>query len=1512
MRTLFILNRQEEVVGFLKNGGATLEVPPYFDDLLTEDLQTGAKTFQFTTILDEKGIASNLVVGNYIAFQKDDSYELFQIMQTEEDHQETIYITVYCECAGLELINSVVRKQSLVSANYEKFITTLLQDTSWNVGTLPYYTEALDIELEDETVYSAIQNNIASYGVEISFRVEIVSGKITQKYVDACEQRGKITGKRFEFGKDIEGIQRKTDLTNVYTALIGIGNNDIDFRNVTVSGIDKPKGQDFVVNEEAFERYNNDGYHIMGIYKYDTDSPEELLRKTYEYLQECNEPKIEYTVDVALLGHLLDEDWNKVSIGDTVYIIDNYFNPPIQLAARVNKLETSEANPENDKCTFTNFIEVKSNITDEMRQIASDLEGYVNAQFPIGSDKIKDNAVTSSKIPVDAIQSDHINASTISTKHLKADSITADKIQANAITTDKLEAKSITAEKINAGAIVSEHIQSDVILANHISSEQVTTKHLQADSISADKIQANAITSDKITANAITSEKINAESITSDKIQAGAINTIHLGADSITADKIAAGTITANEIATGTITAGSGVIADGAIGSAQISSLDAAKIDAGTINTSKVTIAGANGNLKIRGNRLQVFTGIGAQQYERVSLGDVNGDGTIYGLRVRGADGETILLDENGVTSEGITDGSITNEKVADNASIDGSKLNINTVVDRLNADGTKSIVGTKIDVGDGNLSAKLSSITETQTEQGKTISSNSSKITANEKAISLKVDSQTYKTDKEAMTQTLSKHTSDISQLNDSIKLKVEATDITNAINDLEIGGVNLLTQSNDFSLLYTYKGATVEKTFDVVVSEWGNKKGTRLVSSGGTDTIKLYKPGSPAKTWGVAETFTGSMLVKNNSTTSIARVSLNSLGTSTVTDYLINPGESKQIVHTGVANVNGTMQFLFRTVSVSDNLDITVAYAKIEKGNKATDWSPAPEDVDNSITTVSNKVSSLTTDLNGITGRVSTVETTTKKLTNQTEQSRQNIRCNELGAKINYSTFTTANSGEIYLHGYDTNNNPTDTNGKIYWNGTALTVAKGMLNPNSSFGLNTDVFIFVNKNSSSTNVYGTYYNTSTKAWAYIQLIGGTASSTNWTPDKNHVAIGQFNMADAETFNHAYLYETPQALVNLTIGSMNLLSRMNSAELKITDEAITSTVSSTINTTVNNAVDKVQIGGTNLQDNTHFKYDLSDWKVGTGYTRDAEFQLDGINTAKFSRSGLTSDTISYLYSGQTNISAKAGEMFTSSGYFYCSSNNVSSIDGKVYIGIWFYDSNGSSVSSNRTEIKFTSDKWVRFTCTATAPTNTSYVAVVVETRRNGIFNVGKIKLEKGNKVTDWSISQNDISNAIVTSETALNDNIDNAVKNATNDILDNVSKNYTTSDEFVNFSQEVSSQFKQTSKDITATFKTVNDYAKEVDGKLQTYQDTVSTYIRFSNNGIDLGKTNSPFTSRLDNTKLAFCQDGEEVAYISNNKMVITTADIDDQLRIGDSASGFFIWTQGSSGNLTLKWSDK
>nr|DAP93628.1 MAG TPA: Putative tail protein [Caudoviricetes sp.] len=266
--------------------------------------------------------------------------------------------------------------------------------------------------------------------------------------------------------------------------------------------------------------------------------------------------------------------------------------------------------------------------------------------------------------------------------------------------------------------------------------------------------------------------------------------------------------INSNHIQAGTIVAGSTIIANGAIGNAQISKVSADKLDAGVVDTSKVTISGANGNLKLRGNRLQVFEGIGTKQFERVALGDVNNDGSIYGLRVRGADGQTILYDENGVYREGITDGSINNDKIAGDANIDGGKLNIHSVITNINENNTGTIHGTKIDIDGESVTSKIFNIELNQDEQSETIERQQSEIDQNKEQIKLKVGNQKYTEDMASMTSKLERAESEIELLNEGIKLTANKTEVQNQINnlkdfvsseigDLSVGGANYLNNS-------------------------------------------------------------------------------------------------------------------------------------------------------------------------------------------------------------------------------------------------------------------------------------------------------------------------------------------------------------------------------------------------------------------------------------------------------------------------------------------------------------------------------------------------------------------------------------------------------------------------------------------------------------------------------------------------------------------------------------------
>ena len=166
------------------------------------------------------------------------------------------------------------------------------------------------------------------------------------------------------------------------------------------------------------------------------------------------------------------------------------------------------------------------------------------------------------------------------------------------------------------------------------------------------------------------------------------------------------------------------------------------------------------------------------------------------------------------------------------------------------------------------------------------------------------------------------------------------------------------------------------------------------------------------------------------------------------------------------------------------------------------------------------------------------------------------------------------------------------------------------------------------------------------------------------------------------------------------------------------------------------------------------------------------------------------------------------------------------------------------------------------------------------------------------------------VDDSMIKMETMLNDNIDNSIVQAQESILSNVANKYADNITITELQSNLSSQLTQTNANIDLKFNTVNDYTIKVDGQLQQYKKEVETNIRFNENGMQLGKLDSPFMASLDNTKLAFLENNKEVAYISNNKMHITQVEISTNLKIGDEKKGFFTWQQGANGNLSLKWS--
>lgn len=103
--------------------------------------------------------------------------------------------------------------------------------------------------------------------------------------------------------------------------------------------------------------------------------------------------------------------------------------------------------------------------------------------------------------------------------------------------------------------------------------------------------------------------------------------------------------------------------------------------------------------------------------------------------------------------------------------------------------------------------------------------------------------------------------------------------------------------------------------------------------------------------------------------------------------------------------------------------------------------------------------------------------------------------------------------------------------------------------------------------------------------------------------------------------------------------------------------------------------------------------------------------------------------------------------------------------------------------------------------------------------------------------------------------------------------------------------------------------FESAITQTETVAGIVTENQQLLEEYIRFQGALIELGKVGDAFTAKLSNEKLAFLQDNVEIAYISNNKLYITDAEIKNKLTIGNSINGYFDFIPRANGNLSLKW---
>ena len=512
-------------------------------------------------------------------------------------------------------------------------------------------------------------------------------------------------------------------------------------------------------------------------------------------------------------------------------------------------------------------------------------------------------------------------------------------------------------------------------------SEYIATKRLLADTIIAYDGKFGTITTDFLTVNQkitahegefstfkadtaafkiATAEEFTAIHAAIDDLD---VNTINAALAKInvmegnlaTIDTIINGHFTSDSVHSLIINAENTVFSNSVIKSAMIDSVAADKVTAGTIDASSIHFKSQSGRLDIFGETLQIKD----NTRPRVQIGkDASGD---YNMYVWDAAGK-LMFDATGVTANGIQRPIIVDSMVADNANISGDKINITSLVKEIN-DGTEVINSSHILVDGANqsLSVVYNTITGDISTLSTALSVEQGKISSLIADVSqAKGDVSTLQTNYSSLIQTVNGINSTVSS---------HSTSIDN-LNNMEIGGRNLITNTRpDKATVYSITSKWSAQIVDETTAISGKATQATCTAAGAQGFYhhipRRLEPGKK---------YTWSIYVK---TSKNSRISLGSEQGGLV--YCDITDGWKRFTHTFTANGDTHYQFTFFASSIWAVGDIIWYHSLIlVEGDKAPTWVPAPEDVDASIKTVSDKTTTLEQTVNGFDARITSATST------------------------------------------------------------------------------------------------------------------------------------------------------------------------------------------------------------------------------------------------------------------------------------------------------------------------------------------------------------------------------------------------------------------------------------------------------------------------------------------------------------------------------------------------------
>lgn len=369
-----ILGINDDVLAFMDNTSET--TLHYYSDELTEYLKGSAATFNFKSPATHED-SVNLVTGNKISFRADDKDYYFNIMHTERDEKE---VSVECYSLSFELLNEIREKYKASKAmSFVEYMGAIDHEHVITIGINEVADKRITHEWEGEdTILSRIFSLANVFSAEVEFVSELnddyslkrIVMNVYREHSDTNQGIGKSEGVVIRYGKEISGITKTSDVTELYTAIRPKGRGGLTIAYIEKEENDKngnieyksPMNNPYIYAVQARNNFPSNllsgesERYILRYFEYDTDNVNTLYGQALARLKKDCVPKVEYQVD----GYF------DTGIGDTVTIVDEEYTPELYLSARVTEQKRSFTDPSQSKTTFDNFNELQSQVDNSL------------------------------------------------------------------------------------------------------------------------------------------------------------------------------------------------------------------------------------------------------------------------------------------------------------------------------------------------------------------------------------------------------------------------------------------------------------------------------------------------------------------------------------------------------------------------------------------------------------------------------------------------------------------------------------------------------------------------------------------------------------------------------------------------------------------------------------------------------------------------------------------------------------------------------------------------------------------------------------------------------------------------------------------------------------------------------------------------------------------------------------------------------------------------------------------